>query len=137
LQQLYRSDLKGLQYFEALQVRALLTSQSKQDIDKKSVIKSHFLKTPILNTWQQPMHIKRAINNVRRWYAETMTLLLPALPSEEWDRIEVMSKRQQRIGFVRPRKPTVEIEALPASDDSSPERMLRHNLAMDKLSKAD
>ena len=51
LQQLYRSDLKGLQYFEALQVRAglhvlpiskqylrlraLLTSQSKQDINKK------------------------------------------------------------------------------------------------------
>jgi hypothetical protein len=60
------------------------------------------------------MPIKRAINNVRRWYAETMTLLLLALPSEDWNHIEVMSKGQPRIGFVRPRKPAVEIEALPA-----------------------
>jgi hypothetical protein len=153
LQQLYRSDLKCLQYFETPQaragshviyiskqyprLRALVTSQSRQDIDKKSAIKSPFLKTPILNTWQQPMPIKRAINNVRRWYAETMTLLLPALPNEEWDRIEAMSRGQQRIGFVRRRRPVAEVSSPPASDDDSVERMLQHNLAMDKLSKAD
>lgn len=151
LQQLYRSDLKCLQYFEAPQVRAgqhvvyiskqyprlraLLTSQSKQDIDKKSAIKYPFLKTPILNTWQQPMPIKRAINNVRRWYADTMTLLLPALPSEEWDHIEAMSRGLRPIGFVRQRKPAVEAASEP--NDSTIERMLHHNLAMDKLSKAD
>jgi hypothetical protein len=153
LQQLYRSDLKCLQYFEAPQVRAgshvlyiskqyprlraLLTSQSRQDIDKKSVIKSHFLKTPILNTWQQPMPVKRAINHVRRWYAETMTLLLPALPSEERDRIEAMSTGQQRIGFVRRRKPAMNVNPPQALDDGSAERMLHRDLAMDKLSKAD
>jgi hypothetical protein len=48
-----------------------------------------------------------------------------------------MRKGQQRIGFVRTRMPAVEIEALPASEDSSSGRMLHHNLAMDKLSKAD
>lgn len=153
LQQLYRSDLKCLQYFEAPQVRAgsnviyiskqyprlraLVTSQSKQDIDKKRAMKSHFLKTPILNTWEQPMPIKRAVNNVRRWYADTMTVLLPALPNEEWNHLEAMSKGQQRIGFVRQRTPAIEVTSQPDSDDSSLERMVQYNLALDKLSKAD
>ncbi|KAF3031389.1 hypothetical protein E8E12_001403 [Didymella heteroderae] len=153
LQQLYRSDLKCLQYFEAPQVRAgshvvyiskqyprlraLVTSQAKQDIDKKSMMKSHFLKTPILNAWQQPMPVRRAINNVRRWYADTMTLLLPALPNAEWSHIEAMSKGQQRIGFVRRRKPAVDVTSRPAPDHSSLECMVHHSLALDKLSKAD
>ncbi|KAJ4377172.1 hypothetical protein N0V86_006614 [Didymella sp. IMI 355093] len=153
LQQLYRSDLKCLQYFEAPQVRAdahviyiskqyprlraLVTSQSKQPVDKKSVVKSHFLKTPILNTWQQPMPIKRAINNVRRWYADTMTLLLPAVPADEWDHIESMSKGRKPIAFVRPRKPARDVTPQPHVDDSSLGRILHHSLALDKLSKAD
>ncbi|KAF1926938.1 uncharacterized protein M421DRAFT_66560 [Didymella exigua CBS 183.55] len=153
LQQLYRSELKCLQYFEAPQVRAgshaiyisqqyprlraLVTSQSKQATDKKRAVKSPFLTTPVLNTWQRPVPIKRAINNVRRWYADTMTALLPALPTEEWNRLEAMSNGQQRIGFVRPRTPAAGVPSQPGADDSSLERMVHHSLALDKLSKAD
>lgn len=153
LQQLYRSDLKCLQYFEAPRVRAgahdiyisrqyprlraLVTSQSKGDVDRKSAIKKPYPRTPILNTWQQPMPVKRAINNVRRWYADTMTLLLPALPNEEWHHIEAMSKGQRRIGFVRRRKPVAELNPPQPLADSSLERMVHHSLALDKLSKAD
>lgn len=153
LQQLYRSHMKCLQYFEAPQVRAgshviyiskqyprlraVVTSQCKQEIEKKRAMKSHFLKTPILNTWQQPMPIKRAANNVRRWYADTMAVLLPALPTAEWNHVEAMSKGTERIGFVRRRTPATDVTSPHESNDSSLEQMAQHNLALDKLSKAD
>ena len=153
LQLLYRSSLRCLQYFEAPsprnafnlihvsnqypRLRAVITSQCQQDLSLRRPVKRPHLKTPILNTWEQPMPIKRAVNNVRRWYAETMTRLLPPLPTEEWHHIEAMSTGKQPIGFARRRTPAIEATFQPRSDDSSWELMLHHSLAMDKLAKAD
>jgi hypothetical protein len=85
LQQLYRSDLKYLQYFEAPQVpngssiiqqyplpRAVITSQCRGEVSLlRRAMKQPFLKTSVLNAWGQPMPIKRTVNNVRRWYDDT------------------------------------------------------------------
>lgn len=153
LQQLYNSNLRCLQYFEAPtkrsgnhvmhiskqypRLRAVVTAQCQKGVSLHREMKRPYLSTPILNTWEQPMPIKRAVNNVRRWYAETMTRLLPALPAEEWDSIEAMGLGKQRIGYAKRRTPAVALDQQPSADDRTFEQMLQHNLAMDKLSKAD
>ncbi|KAH6629313.1 hypothetical protein C7974DRAFT_311627 [Boeremia exigua] len=148
LQQLYRSSLQCLQYFEAPvardgintinisrqypRLRAIVTSQVQNERALGREIKRPHLRTPVLNIWERPMPLKRAANNVRRWYAETMTRLLPALPADEWDSIDAMSTGRQRIAFV-PRRRTVGS----VSEERSLEQMVRHSLAMGKPSKAD
>lgn len=153
LQKLYRSNMPCLQYFEAPRTRqqsnvinisdqyprlkAVIWSQCENRIALRRPMKSRSLTTPLLNIWMRPMPLKRAANNVRRWYAETMTRLLPALPIDEWDRIDAMSKGQQRIGFVRRRTPVDQPDCTPAPAQPSLEQNLRHHLAMDKPSKAE
>ncbi|KAF2623220.1 hypothetical protein BU25DRAFT_414488 [Macroventuria anomochaeta] len=156
LQLLYRSNLRCLQYFEAPnarnaahgshtiyiskqypRLRAVITAQCQKEASLHRAMKRPYITTPMLNTWEQPMPIRRAVNNVRRWYAETMTRLLPALPTAEWDSIEAMSKGKQPIGFAKRRAPAVRLSPQPASDSGTLEQMLQRSLAMDKLSKAD
>ena len=149
LQQLYRSNLRCLQYFEAPTVRngthvvhisnqyprlrAVITTQAHHDLSLRRPLKRAQLRTPVLNVWERPMPVKRAVNNVRRWYAETMTRLLPALPTDEWDRIDAMSRGDQRIAFTTRRRAASPSDAQPALDRET----VHHHLAMDKLSKAD
>ncbi|XPS78243.1 hypothetical protein M3J09_010257 [Ascochyta lentis] len=153
LQQLYHSHAPCLQYFEAPvarnatlaiaisqqypRLRAVLTTQSQKALSLGRAIKRPWLKTPLLNTWERPMPLKRAVNHVRRWYAETMTRLLPPLPPAEWDHIEAMSQGKQRIAFVRRRTPATHLDAQPESPPDHLAAMLQRNLALDKLSKAD
>ena len=153
LQQLYHCNLRCLQYFEAPtarngnhiihiskqypRLRAVVTTQCEKELSLHRAMKRPYITTPILNIWERPMPLKRAVNNVRRWYAETMTRLLPALPTDEWDSIEAMSKGKQRIGFVRKRTPAREPSPSFVSDESSFRQTLQHHLALDKLSKAD
>lgn len=150
LQQLYHSTAPWLQYFEAPnprnashgfhviwvskqfpRLRAVLTSQCQHHRALGPAIKRPYIKTPILNTWMRPMPLKRAVNNVRRWYAENMTRLLPPLPAAEWDTLHALSTGTQRIAFARRRTPATE----PAHD--SFEHTLHRSLALHKLSKAD
>jgi hypothetical protein len=153
LQQFYNSTLRCLQYFEAPitrngnhvmhiskqfpRLRAVVTSQCQKELSLHRAMKRPYISTPILNTWERPMPIKRAVNNVRRWYAETMTRLLPALPAEEWDNIEAMSLGKQRIGYAKRRTPVVEPNPQSMLDDGTFDRTLQHGLALDKLTKAD
>lgn len=153
LHQRYHSNKRFLQYFDAPttskdnhiihiskrypRLRAVVTTQVQNKVSLQAQMKRTHLKTPILNTWERPMPIKRAINNVRRWYAETMSRLLPALPTAEWDSIEAMSTGKQRIGFVRRRTPAREPSSQPVSEERQFAQMLQHSLALDKLSKAD
>jgi hypothetical protein len=93
LQNLYYSDKQWLQYFDApksgtngMQVinisdhysrlRAVIKSQYQRGVSIHRELKGPAMKTPVHNIWMRPMPIKRARNNVRRWYAETMTRLL-------------------------------------------------------------
>ncbi|KAF3006056.1 hypothetical protein E8E13_010907 [Curvularia kusanoi] len=154
LQQLYNSNLRCLQYFEAPivrdknsnvmnisnrypRLRAVLTSQVQQGVALGRPPKRPYLNTPVLNTWRRRMPIKRAVNNVRRWYAKTMTKLLPALPAEEWDRLDAMSKGRQHISFVRRRTPAAALSSEDTPEEIGLEQLVQHSLAMDKLSKAE
>lgn len=151
LQQLYHSNLSCLQYFEAPQarngtnviriskqfprLRAVITTQVQKQISLSTrKIRRAEIKTPVLNTWERPMPIKRAVNNVRRWYAENMERLLPALAAAEWDGIEAMSKGRQHISFAKQRTPVLSEADV---DNNTLEQTLHHHLALDKLSKAD
>ncbi|KAJ4350851.1 hypothetical protein N0V95_004349 [Ascochyta clinopodiicola] len=156
LQLLYHSNAPCLQYLEAPaapnaargthtfsiskqypRLRAVLTSQSQKALALGRAIKRPYLKTPALNTWERPMPLKRAANNVRRWYAETMTRLLPALPAAEWDNIHAMSTGKQRIAFARRRTPATLLDAPPQPDEDDLAKNLHRSLALNKLSKAD
>ncbi|KAF2034186.1 hypothetical protein EK21DRAFT_57063 [Setomelanomma holmii] len=148
LQTLYYSNKQYLQYFDApkaanngqyvinisdrfSRLRAVLKSQYQHKISIRRELKSPAMKTPIHNIWLRPMPIVRARNNVRRWYAETMTRLLPPLPPQEWDDIQAMISGQQKIGLVKRRVPT-ESEALAEASD-----VIAEGMRMDRLSKAD
>jgi hypothetical protein len=155
LQQLYHSDLRCLQYFEAPartknndalhlaisrqypRLRAVVESQVKKGLSLRAEMKRPFLATPIVNTWLQPMPLKRAVNNVRRWYAETMTRLLPPLPAAEWDRLDALCKGRQRIGFVERRTPAAAPPSHHTAGDTSLEQLVQGSLAMDKRTKAE
>ncbi|EUC41820.1 hypothetical protein COCMIDRAFT_105176 [Bipolaris oryzae ATCC 44560] len=84
-------------------LRALIKSQHKKGLAIHRELKGQLLKTPIHNVWGRPMPIRRARNNVRRWYAETMTRILPPLPAQEWDKMHAMMLGHQPIGLVKPR----------------------------------
>jgi hypothetical protein len=120
LQQLYCSNKRYLQYFDApkavskthynitisdrySRLRAVLKSQHQKGLSINRELKRPFMKTPVNNVWERPMPIKRARNNVRRWYAETMTRMLPPLPNDEWDNIRAMIVEEKQIGLVRRR----------------------------------
>lgn len=120
LQKLYHSNKRFLQYFDApkpaskihysisisdrfSRLRAVLKSQHQKGISIHRELKGPVMKTPINNVWERPMPIKRARNNVGRWYAETMTRMLPPLPNHEWDKVHAMMAGDRPINLVKPR----------------------------------
>jgi hypothetical protein len=150
LQELYYSNKQYLQYFDApkpasnshyvinisdrfSRLRVVLKSQHQRGISLNREIKSPAVKTPIHNIWMRPMPIARARNNVRRWYAETMTRLLPPLPPQEWDNLHAMIHGQRSVSIVNRRAPaTCEAQTEPGGLDA-----IEQGLRLDKLSKAD
>jgi hypothetical protein len=121
LQQLFHSNKRVLQYFDVPKVvrdkhvinisdrysrlRAVLKSQHSRGLSIHRELKGPAMKTPMHNVWMRPMPVKRARNNVRRWYAETMTRLLPPIPSNEWDEIHAMVHKEKRVSLTRRRTP--------------------------------
>ncbi|KAH7071800.1 hypothetical protein BKA63DRAFT_418090 [Paraphoma chrysanthemicola] len=115
LQELYFSSKQYLQYFDA----------------PKPASGTHH--TPMHNIWMRPMPVVRARNNVRRWYAETMTRLLPPLPSEEWDHMHAMICGHQKVSLVERRILAVSEHGTQTSGVDA----IAEGMRLDKLSKAD
>jgi hypothetical protein len=158
LQKLYNSNKQYLQYFDApktapngnyvieisdrySRLRAVLKSQYQRGISIHRELKGPAMKTPIHNVWMRPMPIVRARNNVRRWYAETMTRLLPPLPTDEWDKMHAMIYGKERISLVKQRKPGTLLDSTSTStstvDIENPFHQISEGLMLSKLSKAD
>jgi hypothetical protein len=154
LQELYYSDKQFLQYFDAPQpasnglhiidisdrysrLRAVLKSQHQRGISIHRELKGPAMKTPTLNVWMRPMPIVRARNNVRRWYGETMTRLLPPLPADEWDKLFAMVNGTERMSLVRPRKPGIDTTAKAQTDAERALEAVADGMSMAKLSKAE
>jgi hypothetical protein len=153
LQELYHSNKQWLQYFDApksgpegmyiinissrySRFRAALKSQYQKGISINRELKGPAMKTPKYNVWMRPMPIKRAVNNVRRWYAEAMTRFLPPLPIEEWDHVDAMIKGTQKINLVKRRKPARLLYEESFAEAESPVEIVLEGLRMEKLSKA-
>ncbi|KAF2127526.1 hypothetical protein P153DRAFT_432650 [Dothidotthia symphoricarpi CBS 119687] len=153
LQKLYYSDKRYLQYFDAPKLskanhvisisdrysclRTVLQSQHQKGLGLHRDLKGAAFKTPVHNIWHRPMPIKRARNNVKRWYAETMERLLPPLPNEEWDNMHAMVTGEKWISFTKPRTPGVELNPSPVQDVDLFKKIIHEGLALDKLSRAD
>ncbi|EAT86870.1 hypothetical protein SNOG_05806 [Parastagonospora nodorum SN15] len=82
-----------------------------------------------------PMPIVRARNNVRRWYAETMTRFLPPLPTEEWDKMQAMVEGSERVSLVKRRVPVRPLPEATDYDDSL--HAVLQGMSLSKLSKSD
>ncbi|EOA86281.1 hypothetical protein ACJQWK_11826 [Exserohilum turcicum] len=156
LQKLYHSTSRYLAFFDAPvpaskthytiaishrfgRLRAVLRSQHQKGLAIHRELKGPAMKTPIHNIWERPMPIKRARNNVRRWYAETMTRLLPPLPNDEWDRVHAMMVGDQPIDLVKRRTRTAVLEPAPAAHAHALALASTVNeaMALDKPSRAD
>lgn len=152
LQELYYSDQQWLRYFDApkpasngmltisisdhySRLRAVLKSQYQRGISIHRELKGPAIKTPMHNVWMRPMPIKRARNNVRRWYAATMTRFLPPLPTEEWEKIQAMVEGTERLSLVRRRSPGTSSLSEDAVDHNL--HAVSEGLALNKLSKAE
>ena len=149
LQALYYSNKQYLQYFDApkprdkgnyvinvsdrfSRLRAVLKSQHRKGISLHRELKGPAMRTPIRNIWMRPMPIKRARNNVRRWYAETMTRMLPPIPTDEWNDLHDMVHGGKSVSIVRRRAhATTPNPARPDVED-----IISEGMRMDKLSKA-
>ncbi|KAF2708606.1 hypothetical protein K504DRAFT_502631 [Pleomassaria siparia CBS 279.74] len=154
LHKLYYSDKRFLSFFDApkqkspdnysiaispryARLKTVLQSQVKTDIALGRSLKRDHLQTPIRNIWQRPMPMKRARNNVRRWYAETMGRLLPPLPNDEWDGLRALATGERWIEFAKPRVPAIELHVEPRDNQAHSMALIEAGLKLDKQSKAD
>ncbi|KAL6702452.1 hypothetical protein ACN47E_001843 [Coniothyrium glycines] len=154
LQACYYSDKRFLQYFDApraatkthhvigisnrySRLRTVLTSQCQKSISIGRALKSPTFKTPINNVWERPMPMKRARNNLKRWYAMTLTRLLPPLPTEEWNAIRAMIAGEKHIDFAKPRVRALDSAPSQVSAEAQFEAFLNAGLTLDRPSKAD
>ncbi|KAH7385585.1 hypothetical protein DE146DRAFT_681116 [Phaeosphaeria sp. MPI-PUGE-AT-0046c] len=116
LQELYHSNMQCLRYFDA----------------PKSASEGMYH-----NIWMRPMPLVRARNNVRRWYAETMTRLLPPLPTDEWNHINAMMRGSEKIGLVRRRKAVQTSHPESPAESQDPLDVILDGLRLEKVSKAE
>ncbi|KAF1954416.1 hypothetical protein CC80DRAFT_550441 [Byssothecium circinans] len=156
LQKLYYSNDRFLSFFDAPRkktpaathyhieisdrfprLKTVLKTQHAAGITLNRSIKTPYLKTPIHNVWHRPMPVRRARNNVRRWYADTMSHLLPPLPNEEWDAIKAMIEGTKHFGFVKRRTPAVQHNLAPVAEDAAFTALVNEAIAMNKPSRAD
>jgi hypothetical protein len=154
LQQLYYSNKRYLQFFDPpkpaskthqvfsissryARLREVIRSQYENSRSLHGDLKGTAFKTPILNIWHRPMPIKRARNNVRRWYAYTMSRLLPPIPVTEWDTLQALSTGKKNIDYAKRRTPALDRTSTPFSEEQTLHTTLHTSLALDKPSKAD
>lgn len=157
LQKLYYSNERFLSFFDAPKkananthnihisdrfnrLKTTLKSQVQNGIALGRSIKRPHFNTPINNIWERPMPIRRARNNVRKWYAETMTRLLPPLPKDEFDDMQAMIDGRRKVSLVKRRAPALELhtrseDELPAADRFA--KLVHDALVLEKPSKAD
>ncbi|KAH9871188.1 hypothetical protein J1614_006764 [Plenodomus biglobosus] len=156
LQKLYHSDKRYLQYFAEpkskskthyiigisdhySRLRAVVKSQYAKGISMSRQLKSSELVTPINNVWERPMPINRARNNVKRWYAQTLTILMPPLPHDEWDAVNAMMAGEKKVSLVRRRTRVGTVEAASQALESGQAalELLEAGLALDRPNRAD
>lgn len=117
-----------------------IKAQVQNEIALGRAIKRPYLLTPINNIWERSMPVKRARNNVRRWYAETMTRLLPPLPPAEFDHLQAMANGTEKISLVKRRSPAIELHPPAAEEQSESGRLaklVQNALVLEKPSKVD
>jgi hypothetical protein len=155
LQKLYHSNDRFLSFFDApkkaspthynipisdryRRLKTAIKAQVQNEVALGREMKRPHLHTPINNIWERPMPIKRARNNVRRWYAETMTRLLPPLPTEEFDEVQAMADGRKEISLVKRRSPAILLH--PGEEPSAADRfamLVQDALVLEKPNKAD
>ncbi|KAH7128144.1 hypothetical protein B0J11DRAFT_263563 [Dendryphion nanum] len=152
LEGMYHSNKAWLKFFDAPKERlkgkytisisnryprlkVVLTTQVQNRVALGRSMKRAFLETPINNIWERPMPIKRARNDVRRWYAFTMSRLLPHLPTEEWDTLHAMVIGEKRWKDRVVRRTPAGTNALSEEDHSL--AVIDAGIRMDRLTKAD
>ncbi|KAF9729291.1 hypothetical protein PMIN06_011813 [Paraphaeosphaeria minitans] len=157
LQKLYYSNDRFLSFFDApkqvnattynipisdyyCRLRTTLKAQVQNEVALGREIKRHQISTPITNVWGRPMPIRRARNIARRWYAETMTRLLPPLPTDEFDNMQAMADGRREISLVKRRSPAVELHPRPIEELPAAVRLaslVQDALVLEKPSRAD
>jgi hypothetical protein len=154
LQKLYYSNKRYLHFFNAptpaskthytisisdhfSRLRAVLRSQHRKGLSIHRELKGPVLKTPINNAWERAMPIKRARNNVRRWYAETMTRILPPLPTDEWDKMRAMMLGDQPVDLVARRAKGLVLAPDHVTADDLFASTVEQAMALSKPSRAD
>ncbi|KAF2650827.1 hypothetical protein K491DRAFT_608128 [Lophiostoma macrostomum CBS 122681] len=154
LQQLYYSNQRFLQFFDAPEkktdaeltidistryprLHAVVKSQVVRGISMHRAIKGPKLTTSRLNAWERPMPIKRARNDVKRWYADTMSKLLPPLPDDEYNKLRGLASGEEKWTDSIPRRISAKSVDSPADDFELPHSVLQDGLALNKPSKAD
>ncbi|OAG00911.1 uncharacterized protein CC84DRAFT_1101705 [Paraphaeosphaeria sporulosa] len=157
LQKLYYSNDRFLSFFDApkkvsatdynipisdhyRRLKTTLKAQVQNEVALGREIKRHQINTPINNVWGRPMPIRRARNIVRKWYAETMTRLLPPLPISEFDNMQAMADGRREVSLVKRRAPAVELHPHPVEESPAADRfakLVQDALVLEKPSRAD
>ncbi|KAF2272022.1 uncharacterized protein EI97DRAFT_437303 [Westerdykella ornata] len=154
LQKLYYSDRPVLRLFDSpkkvsdrkvtfslsapySRLQAVITGQVQKGAALHALLRKTKLETDIYNVWERPMPIKRARNNIKRWYKDTMEKLLPPLPNAEWDHLKALATGEARWSGIVPRRtPAI---ASTQTDDRfvSSQVAIQQAIALDKPTKAD
>lgn len=118
-------------------LKTAIKSQCQAGVALGRELKKPYLRTPINNVWERPMPIKRARNDVKRWYADTMTHLLPPLPPSEWDHIQAMIEGKKWFSFVKRRRPAADSTSHSGQGDQQFGDLVQEALALNKPSRGD
>ncbi|KAF2014254.1 hypothetical protein BU24DRAFT_463059 [Aaosphaeria arxii CBS 175.79] len=116
-------------------LRAVLASQLANEVSLGPTIKQGQLITPVNNVWERPMPVRRARNDVKRWYARTMARILPPLPTREWEELEFLAMGIKRWTDFVPRRTYAGKTEL--SEEERSMKIIQEGLWLERPSKAD
>ncbi|KAF2744381.1 hypothetical protein M011DRAFT_408633 [Sporormia fimetaria CBS 119925] len=161
LQKHYYSDRPNLRFFDApkdkihpgrkvanevsidflprySRLKAALKGQAQRNVSLGPPLRRVSIIIDKYNVWQRPMPIKRARNDVNRWYKDTMTKLLPPLPNYEWDELHALASGAAKwLGPVARRTPARTLQPIIDNPIARSKTVIDVGLALDKPAKAD
>ncbi|KAL1386357.1 hypothetical protein HDK64DRAFT_275212 [Phyllosticta capitalensis] len=81
-------------------------------VSRSAKLKRTKFSVPARNTWQRPMPLNRARNQVEEWYANVLDKIQPPLKTEDWERLRGLVLGDIAWEGPRPRRPrALEMEA--------------------------
>ncbi|KAK8232812.1 hypothetical protein HDK77DRAFT_381546 [Phyllosticta capitalensis] len=107
-------------------------------VSRSAKLKRTKFSVPARNTWQRPMPLNRARNQVEEWYANVLDKIQPPLKTEDWERLRGLGTKEEKVArLAQAARSHLNHDDLYLGQDSlhpaASEKLLRHQLEIERL----